>query len=111
MTDKAEYAIDSGGEESEDSDRQQVLLMSDRVKDLHFTHDRNGIWAGSDFALFLSMLLMDRAGLVYLFFRREVAHDMLFCVSFTYVLPRGCFSYALFAFLLRTFLFLCAAIL
>jgi hypothetical protein len=55
-----------------DGDKAGALVAAALPRDLRFTHDRNGIWAGSDFALFLCMLLVNRAGLVNLFFRREV---------------------------------------
>ena len=36
-----------------------------------FTHDPNGVWTGADLNLFLAMLLVNRTGLVRLFFLRE----------------------------------------
>jgi hypothetical protein len=45
------------------------------LSELHFMHDCNGMWAGADFGLLLAMLLVNRTGLVHLFFAREGRRD------------------------------------
>jgi hypothetical protein len=45
--------------------------FSHRRPRFSFTHDENGVWAGADLNLFLSMLLVNRTDLVHLFFTRE----------------------------------------
>lgn len=45
--------------------------FSHRRPRFSFTHDENGVWAGADLNLYLSMLLVNRTDLVHLFFTRE----------------------------------------
>ncbi len=45
------------------------------LQGLHFMRDGNGMWAGSDFGLLVAMLLVNRSGLVHLFFAREGRRD------------------------------------
>ena len=48
---------------------------SKELSGLHFMHDCNGMWAGADFGLLVAMLLVNRTGLVHLFFARKGRRD------------------------------------